>query len=337
LREAVLQYLACSSCRGDLALVASEVDGEEIVSGILRCAACAAEYAVRGGVPRMNEAMDGLEHVAKTFGFEWKEHLQGRLESDTVFGRSRDEEWRYFQEATGFRGRELAGAVVLDAGCGPGQVARQVAKQDAALAVGMDINDAVDDAYRNCLDLPNVQIVQGNIFAPPFKPGCFDLVWCNGVAHHTPDARGAHRSLSRLVRPGGTFYIWVYAKRFNPFRFTKDVLDFLQVTRLPEPALMNVAKAFSYLSLGVLKLYQAFHRLPPFRPRTKWEERKVRDRTLEELNLTWFDALSPDYDSRHSEAEVIGWFRSLGFQDIHAIEEPKVGVRGVAAASREAS
>jgi hypothetical protein len=51
---------------------------------------------------------------------------------------------------------------------------------------------------------------------------------------------------------------------------------------------------------------------------------------VDELTLTWFDALSPQYDSRHSEEEVMGWFRHLGFTEVGAIDEPKVGVRGVA-------
>ena len=44
-----------------------------------------------------------------------------------------------------------------------------------------------------------------------------------------------------------------------------------------------------------------------------------------------FDALSPEYDSRHTEQEVVGWFASAGFERITPNEEPKVGVRGMAA------
>jgi SAM-dependent methyltransferase/uncharacterized protein YbaR (Trm112 family) len=332
MRRELLDYLACPVCRGDLTLsdgFEEDTDGE-IMGGTLVCAACSTSHAVRNGVPRLNEEMGGLERVAETFSFEWKAHLHGELEEDTVFGRDRSEEWEYFQEATGFGERSLRGATVLDAGCGPGQVARQMVEHGATLAIGMDINEAVDEAFANCRDVPQVHIVQGNVFAPPFKSQLFDLVWCNGVIHHTPDARGAHRSLSRLAKPGGTLYVWVYAKRFNPFRFTKDVFDFLHVTSLPPPILLRISKVLSYISLGMLKVYQGVRRLPGLHPRDRHEERTVRDRTIKELHLTWFDALSPEYDSRHSEDEVIAWFSELGFRDIRAIEEPKVGVRGVA-------
>ena len=199
----------------------------------------------------------------------------------------------------------------------------------AETVVGVDFNEAVDEAFAATAGQPNVHIVQANVFQPPFRKQTFDLVWSNGVIHHTPDAEGAHASLAEFVRPGGIFYVWVYAKRFNPFRFTKDVLDALRVTRLPEPVLLRIARGFSYASIPLLTVYRAVRRLPGLQPRSAWGLRTVRPRTVRELQLTWFDALSPEFDSRHSEAEVIGWFRHRGFDQIQSIEEPKVGVRGV--------
>jgi SAM-dependent methyltransferase/uncharacterized protein YbaR (Trm112 family) len=331
MRTELLEHLACPSCAGDLELERTDEESEgEIFSGVLACVGCAAQYQILHGVPRLNAAMGGLEEVAQTFGFEWKAHLEGQLEHDTIFGRTDEDEWEYFKEGTGLGDHDLEGTVVLDAGCGPAQVMRLISQHGAHVAIGMDINEAVDGAFQASRHLPNVHIVQGNVFAPPFKQAHFDLVWSNGVIHHTPDAEGAHRSLSRYVKPGGLLYVWVYAKRFNPFRFTKDVLDFLRVTRLPEPILLRVARLFSYASIPLLRVYQAVRRLPGLRPSSRKSERTVRNRTLKELELTWFDALSPKYDSRHSEAEVIGWFERLGFTEIRAIEEPKVGVRGIA-------
>ena len=200
----------------------------------------------------------------------------------------------------------------------------------AAAVIGVDFNEAVDEAFASSRHLLNVHIVQANIFELPLKQHAFDVVWSNGVIHHTPDARAAHGALTKFVKGGGVMYVWVYPKRFNPFRFVKDVLDVLRVTRLPEPILLRVSRAFAYLSLAPLWLYQTTRRVSVLRPRTRWGEQSVRPRTLRELQLTWFDALSPEYDSRHREDEVVGWFELCGFTDIRAIEEPKVGVRGIA-------
>jgi SAM-dependent methyltransferase len=278
----------------------------------------------------MNVSMEGLENVARTFGYEWKAHHLGQLEDATLFGRTLDEDWRYFLEGTGVSEEDLSGATVLDAGCGSGRLTRQIGEHGPAAVVGMDVNEAVDEAYAATKDLPNVHIVQANIFAPPFRGHAFDVVWSNGVIHHTPDAAGAHASLSAMVQPGGILYVWVYAKRFNPFRFVKDALDLLRVTRLPEPALLALSRFFALVSLPLLAAYRAIRRLPGLRPRTAWGERTARPRSRKELELTWFDALSPEHDSRHTEAEVVGWFQGRGFVDVTALEEPKVGVRGMA-------
>ncbi len=301
------------------------------MTGRLVCTGCGAAYPVIRGVPRMNAAMDGLEQVAQTFSYEWRAHHEGRLEEDdTLWGLTPEEDWSYFLEATGLGSGDLEGKLVLDAGCGSGRLTRQIAEHGAQTVIGVDIIDAVDGAFDRSRDLPNVHIVQGNIFELPLRRRAFDLVWSNGVIHHTPDARGAHAALAEMVTPGGMLYVWVYAKRFNPFRFTKDVLDFVRVTRLPAPMLLRVARLFAYISVGLHALYKLARKLPPFRPHNRWARRTLRTRTVHELSLTWFDALSPQYDSRHTEAEVMAWFERLGFTQIGAIEEPKVGVRGIA-------
>ena len=318
----LLNYLACPACGGDITLDASGHN--------LTCGDCDATYPIVRGIPRMNVSTEGLDRVARTFDVEWKAHHEGVFEEDTLWGRTPGETWQDFVSRMMIPESRVAGAVALDAGCGSGEFTRQIGEHGAALAIGLDLTDAVEGAAELCRDLPNVQMVQGNVLAPPFKPAVFDLVWSSGVLHHTPDAAGGHRALSRLVKPGGVFYVYVFARRFNPFRFTKDVLDAVRVTRLPPRALLALSKVFAYASYAMLQAYRAVRRLPGLRPRGAWAERTVRPRSLRHLHLTWFDALSPEHDSRHTEAEVIGWFERSGFTDVRAVEEPKVGVRGVA-------
>jgi SAM-dependent methyltransferase/uncharacterized protein YbaR (Trm112 family) len=331
MRSELLDYLVCPSCASALESRPEHEEGAHVMSGTLACTGCTARYAVERGVPRMNARMEGLERVAHTFSFEWTAHHAGHLEQDeTLWGLTPEEDWNYFLEGSGLSDEEIKGRTVLDAGCGSGRLTRQIGIRDAAAVVGVDMTDAVDGAFAETSDLPNVHIVQGNIFELPLRRKAFDLVWSNGVIHHTPDAKGAHAALAEMVGPGGLLYVWVYAKRFNPFRFTKDVLDFLRVTRLPAPVLLRIAKLFAYISATLHVLYKLVRSVPPFRARSRWAQRTLRRRTVHELSLTWFDALSPEYDSRHTEAEVMGWFSRLGFTQISAIEEPKVGVRGIA-------
>lgn len=337
MKEPLLTLLACPRCGGDLRLEEPEYEQDEILDGSLACGDCDARYPIVRGVPRLNADMQGLENVARTFGYEWKAHHAGKLEDDTLFGRTIDEDWQMYLAGLGVTQDAVHSAVTLDAGCGSGRFVRLAAVHGAALSVGLDINEAVDEAFRHCRDLPNAHIVQGNVFSPPFKPHAFDLVFCNGVLHHTPDPRRGHRALARVVAPGGRFYVWVYAKRFNPFRFVKDVFDALRITKLPEPILLHVAKALAYPSIAALQLYRALRRLPGLEAKSVWGLRTVRPRTVKEVQLTWFDALSPEFDSRHTEDEVTAWFAAGGFTEIGCIEEPKVGVRGTAPSGRAPS
>ena len=328
MHEALLDYIACPECHADLEARFDSRDGDEGMEGYLACTNCNAQYPVVRGVPRMNVAMTGLENVARTFGYEWRSFHEGEFEDDTVFGRTSEEDWSYFLEGTGLDDSDLAGKVVLDAGCGSGRLTRQIGEHGAGLVIGVDMNDAVEDVYRSTRDVENVHVVQGNIMSLPFKRHVFDLVWSNGVIHHTPDAAACHRSLSKVVKPGGTLYVWVYAKRFSPFKLAKDAADVVRISKLPEPVLLGLCRVLAYPSLALLTLYRGVVHLPGV-SRTPWLDWTSRRRTLKELRLTWFDTLSPQYDTTHSEPEVIGWFQSAGFEDIAAIEEPKVGVRGV--------
>jgi SAM-dependent methyltransferase len=328
MRAALMDYLACPRCGGTLGLRDSELEDDTIVAGTLVCEECPGEFPIVKGVPRMNVSMDALETVARYFTYEWRAYHHGAFEHGTLFGRTPKEDWEFFLRCMGATPAEIANAVVLDAGCGSGRFAQIVGQHGARVVIGVDIIDTIEDAADLCSDMDNVHIVQANLFALPFKTHIFDFVWCSGVLHHTPDAGAAHRAVVPFVSSGGTFYVWVYAKRFNPFRFVKSSLDVARVTRLPEEALFRLSKAISYPSFLALEVYRAIRRLPPLRPQGAWGHSTVRPRTIGEIQLTWFDALSPQYDTRHTEEEVVGWFEREGFEDIVAIDEPKVGVRG---------
>ncbi len=325
----LLGLLACPKCGSGLT---DRSDAPDQGWGALTCQSCGAAYAIVDGVPRLNEALEThtLTHVSKTFSFEWNAHHHGEFETHTLFGRTREEDWQMVLQGMGISAAAVEGATVLDAGCGSGRFCQLFAEHGAALVVGLDMIDAVDAAAHSCRAFENVHIVQGNIFALPFKAGAFDIIWCNGVIHHTPDAAKAFRSLARHVRPRGVFYVWVYAARFNPFRLVKSALRLTQLHRWPPRWVQLLATACAYTSVLLLALYRLIRSTPGLRPRSAWGRRTVRPRAVNDLKLTWFDTLSVQFDSRHTEAEVVEWFRAEGFSDIATLEEPKVGVRGVA-------
>src|SRR4051794_1053573 len=100
MQRELVEILACPVTGQELELeVHAEKDGE-IVSGTLTTADGRAFPIVRG-IPRMNVDMDALRNVARSFGYEWKAHHRGRFESDTLFGRTYQEDWRLWLRAMG--------------------------------------------------------------------------------------------------------------------------------------------------------------------------------------------------------------------------------------------
>jgi len=330
MRPELTAWLCCPDCAGVLELTIGEREDDHVLSGSLTCRGCDATFPVTRGVPRMNRELAPLRGVPEAFGYEWKLHHRGDLETDTLYGWTAEQDWQQLCTALGATDDDLVGQAVLDAGCGSARFTQQLGDHGAGVAIGVDIMEAVDDAFAASRKSPNVHIVQANISALPFPAATFDYVWCRGVLHHTPDPAGGHRALANVVKPGGTLYVWVYEKSFNPFRFVKTVFDAIGVTRLSLARLFAVCKLMAYPSVALLALYRAIRALPGLRARGARQQRTVRRRGLRELQLTWFDALAPEFQSRHTEAEVVGWFQGEGFQRIVALEDPKIGVRGMA-------
>ncbi|MEZ4553421.1 MAG: methytransferase partner Trm112 [Dehalococcoidia bacterium] len=53
MRRELMEILACPVCKGALTLTAEEVEGDEVVAGTLRCAACNEDYPIEGGIPNL--------------------------------------------------------------------------------------------------------------------------------------------------------------------------------------------------------------------------------------------------------------------------------------------
>jgi uncharacterized protein YbaR (Trm112 family) len=49
----LMEILCCPVCKGDLVLTITSKDGPEIVTGNLRCAACAIDYPIDDGIPNL--------------------------------------------------------------------------------------------------------------------------------------------------------------------------------------------------------------------------------------------------------------------------------------------
>lgn len=115
----------------------------------------------------------------------------------------------WMPEVMGFD--QFAGARLLEVGCGMGTDLLQFAR-GGALVTGIDLTPRSIAISRKHLALyekwGDFAISDGETL--PFADESFDVVYSNGVLHHTPDTAGAVREVHRVLRPGGLARVMLY-------------------------------------------------------------------------------------------------------------------------------
>ena len=96
----------------------------------------------------------------------------------------------------------ISGRRLLDAGCGTGEVARELAEAGADV-VALDYSAATVAAAADRDDGGPVRYVTGDIAALDFPDASFDTVRCERVLQHVDDPDRAIAELVRVTRPGG--------------------------------------------------------------------------------------------------------------------------------------
>ena len=292
MNPALMQFLACPDCGAPLAhrgddLVCPSGHGRDASDG-------RPPFRVEGGIPRLlPPGGAGLaKRTVEAFERQWRsygdlrrifgkdpEAMTANLHGPRM-GRRIDRDW--------YRGRR-----VLDAGCGHGRYLQAFAALGADV-VGLDIGRGPEMAGVP-LDDPRIDVVQGSVLAPPFQPGSFDLVFSDGVIHHTPDAHAAYLALARLVKPGGALSGWVYpregALREAVFGTARAV-----TTRLPGPVVRTVAFALAPLTVGV----------------RSYSGTRFGEATWSECAQVVHDWIAPPLQSHHTYEEVETWAAEAG-------------------------
>jgi SAM-dependent methyltransferase len=105
-----------------------------------------------------------------------------------------------------FRGKRL-----LEIGCGMGTDLLQFAR-GGAHCTGIDLTPRSVEITRHRFRLYGADgtfmISDGERL--PFRSESFDVVYSNGVLHHTPNTAGAIREVHRVLRPGGIAKVMLY-------------------------------------------------------------------------------------------------------------------------------
>ncbi len=247
MKKGLLQYLACPSCNGEIRIESgSEGKDREIIEGSLACAGCAQKFPIVRGVPRFADLSQlDADKVATASGFGWQ--------------------WQHFTQEDERYGQQMLGwlqpvtpeffkdKVVLEGGCGKGRHTQLAASWGVRDGIGIDLSDAVESAFSATREIPNIHIVQADLYQLPVKQ-VFDYAFSIGVIHHLPDPKSGFRSLASRIKRGGHLSAWVYGAENNgwitglvdPMRkgFTSSInpRTLLHLSKLPAAFLYAVTK-----------------------------------------------------------------------------------------------
>jgi SAM-dependent methyltransferase len=277
--ERYLSILACPKCEADLAL-----EGEG-----LRCTACQAFYEVTSNIPILfcpNQWDRSRHDVTMTVQSFYEETPFPNYDDFDNVG------WLVEKARKGVFNKLLddqipTGTRILECGCGTGQMSNFLSVASRTV-FGTDLSLhslSLGQQFKEKNDLRTAHFIQMNLFRPCFKPGSFDLVFCNGVLHHTSDPFLGFQTIAKLVRPKGYVMIGLYHTYGRTITNIRRLIFRMTGTR------------FAFLD-------------PNLRKRQTSASKK----------RAWFmDQYNHPHESTHTIREVIAWLDRVGLKFVKSI------------------
>jgi SAM-dependent methyltransferase len=283
-RTPLVDIARCPRCTGRLS------EAEDVFA----CRNCAQAYPVTDGIPQLfvpNEWGSGkldVTDIVKKFYEETpfpnyddldnRESLQQKSRLG-VFARLLDEQI-------------APDVLVLEAGCGTGQLTNFLGMEWRRRVIGADLcmnSLRLGKGFRDRFAIVNADFVQMNLFRPPLADASVDVVICNGVLHHTVDPHGGFRSILAKLKPRGHIIVGLYN----------------WLGRLP--------------TLWQRRLIEIFG------DRMAALDSRLRGDALNTGRwAAWFrDQYKHPHESKHSMDEVLRWFRDSNVEFVSSI--PSIG------------
>lgn len=121
----------------------------------------------------------------------------------------------------------FADKLVLDAGCGSGKFSATIARLGAKKVIGLDLGEkGIEFARAQSQKRPEGERLDyrvGSLLDIPLDDESVDIVWSNGVVHHTSDYEKCIEEFARVLKPGGKCFLYVNG-RFGLFELLLDTL-----------------------------------------------------------------------------------------------------------------
>lgn len=321
---------------------AEEGPNGEVLKGALR-SADGKSYLISNGIPRFVLTEDlGQLQTRDTFSFKWRQRDSWGSDRNKIeyaswlaekYGFSSTDEW-----SQAWTGKEW----ILDLGCGGGAGSINWLESKSwtgeAAWVGVDISEAIDVAREYLSNIPGCHFVQADALQLPFAENSFDVIFSEGVLHHTPSTQRALQSAARMLKQGGELCFYVYRLKGPVREFTDDYIR-EKITSLSDEqaweamrSLTGLAKALSDLKVDVnvpedIPLLEIKAGVVDVQRLIYWNFAKLfwNDKYSFEENVhVNFDWYRPRYAHRQSAEAIREWCTELNLS-IHWFHEQESG------------
>jgi arsenite methyltransferase len=291
------------------------------------------------------------EQTRSTFQYKWAQ----RTSYESVSMKEQTEKWlmeRYCsgdtQKLSQWLNEGGERKIILDAGCGSGFSSLLFFGQhlNSHDYLGIDISEATEIAkIRFSEHGIRGEFITGDLNEVNLPANSIDLIFSEGVLHHTNDTGQSIKHLATKLKKGGRFLFYVYAKKAPIREFTDDYIR-AYLRGLSDEKAWEALKPLTELGkrLGELDTELEITEDIPFLGIKKgkislqrffyWNVAKMYYRpelSIEEMNHINFDWYRPLNCHRHTKEEVLGFCSDANLQ----IEHMDVQEAGITVVSKK--
>jgi ubiquinone/menaquinone biosynthesis C-methylase UbiE len=135
----------------------------------------------------------------------------------------------------------------LDAGCGGGRYTLALKKLGCEHIIGVDISiNSIELAKKmNPFNKSEVNFLNASVLELPFDSETFDFVFSNGVLHHTLNSDQGLKEIYRVLKKGGSCWLYLYGGKESLFW---DIVDLCRklLSHVPQNYTQTVMQIMGY-------------------------------------------------------------------------------------------
>jgi len=204
------EAFACPKCKGGL----------DYVDNIYHCSICQLDYPIQEGIPCFLVNDVGSDEMNSFWDKGWKNRTSA-TDHQFMIQESRSELQERFSSSvkdleesnhTMIDTLPIEDRLLLNVGCGIGE-APLLTTLGAKKYIGIDYSfTAAAVSYATLRKMGAIGITaQGNAETLPIKNDVIDIVYSNGVLHHTPNTQKTIDEIVRVLKPSGRAVIGLYS------------------------------------------------------------------------------------------------------------------------------